>query len=87
MVLRSQYQMSSTTVQLEQPKVTTIRLPSGQNVTVKSETSIEADEIPVIDISAIWGDDLEAKKVVAEQVREASRRIGFFYAQHHVSRL
>lgn len=74
--------MSATTVQLEAPKPTTLKLPSGQTVTVKSETSTEADEIPIINISAIWGDDAEAKKAIAEQIREASHRIGFFYAQH-----
>ncbi|KAK3073217.1 hypothetical protein LTR53_005416 [Teratosphaeriaceae sp. CCFEE 6253] len=73
--------MSSTAVMLEEPKHT-IRLPSGQTVTIQSETSIDADEIPIIDVSAIWSDDLEAKQAVAEQVREACSRIGFFYAQH-----
>lgn len=76
--------MSTTAVQLEEPKTTTLKLPSGQTVTVKSETSVDADEIPIIDVSAIWRDDLEAKKAVAEQIRGAAHRIGFFYAQHPV---
>ncbi|KAF2767236.1 putative isopenicillin N synthetase [Teratosphaeria nubilosa] len=74
--------MSTTTVQLEQSKAT-IRLPSGQTVAIKSEASIEVDEIPIIDVSGIRSDDLAVKQKIAEQVREASHRIGFFYAQHH----
>jgi hypothetical protein len=73
----------ATTTTTEAPKYVTLRLPSGQTATVKSETPLDADEIPIIDISGIWSDDLDVKKAIAEQVREASHRIGFFYAQHH----
>lgn len=65
-----------------QPK--TIKLPSGQTVTPKSEIAIDSDEIPIIDVSSVWSDDLTAKKALAEQVREACHRIGFFYAEGHV---
>ena len=58
-------------------------LGNGQKIHFQSDTSIEADEIPVIDISAIFTGDLEARKVVAEQVREACHRIGFFYIVNH----
>lgn len=75
--------MSTTTEQVESIAPITLNLPSGQSVSVKSEISIEANDIPIIDVSAIWSDDLNAKKKIAEQVREASHRIGFFYAQNH----
>ncbi|KAK4963087.1 hypothetical protein LTR10_000715 [Elasticomyces elasticus] len=61
-----------------------LTLPSGQTVTVQSEASLDVDEIPIIDVSAIWSDDIEAKKAIAEQIREACHRIGFFYAKHPV---
>ncbi|KAK4910660.1 hypothetical protein LTR49_020695 [Elasticomyces elasticus] len=75
--------MSSTTTLLQETKHNSIlTLPSGQTVNVKSEASLDVDEIPIIDVSAIWSDDIEAKKAIAEQVREACHRIGFFYAKH-----
>jgi len=74
--------MSTTATIIEQPKHNTLKLPSGQTVIVKSETAIDVNEIPVIDVSAIWRDDPVAKQAAAEQVREAASRIGFFYAQH-----
>ncbi|KAK0335304.1 hypothetical protein LTR91_012177 [Friedmanniomyces endolithicus] len=74
--------MSSTTTVLDEPVHSSISLPSGQTVRIKSETALEVDEIPIIDFSAIWSDDIAAKKAIAERVREASHRIGFFYCQH-----
>lgn len=73
---------STTTTATGTPR--TFKLPSGQTITPVSEKAIDSDEIPVIDIGCIWTDDLRAKKAVAEQVREASCRIGFFYAKGHV---
>lgn len=42
-----------------------------------------AGEIAVIDISPIFSDDLAQRQAVAEKVREACTRIGFFYAVDH----
>ncbi|KAJ8097178.1 hypothetical protein POJ06DRAFT_40696 [Lipomyces tetrasporus] len=78
--------MSASTTQLEDqgtPQASTIRLPNGKIHNVKSNISIEADEIPVIDVSGIYSEDIEDRKAVAEKVREASHRIGFFYAINH----
>lgn len=77
--------LMATTTLTDTPKHATLRLPSGQTATVKCETPLDVDEIPIIDISGIWSDDLDIKHAIAEQVREASHRIGFFYAQHHAS--
>ncbi|KAF2137686.1 uncharacterized protein K452DRAFT_353383 [Aplosporella prunicola CBS 121167] len=41
------------------------------------------NEIPIIDISRIYSEKLEDRKAVAEMVREASHRIGFFYIVGH----
>ncbi|KAK9366195.1 hypothetical protein V1509DRAFT_630823 [Lipomyces kononenkoae] len=77
--------MSQTTIQLDEQTAAaaTIRLPNGKAVNVQSNISIEADEIPVIDVSGIYSEDIEMRKMVAEKVREACHRIGFFYAINH----
>lgn len=60
-----------------------LTLQNGQKIHYHSDTSIEADEIPVIDISGIYSNNLEDRKAVAEKVREAAHRIGFFYIVNH----
>ncbi|KAJ9633549.1 hypothetical protein H2204_006932 [Knufia peltigerae] len=51
----------------------------------KSTLAIAGDfkDIPVIDISGIFSPDLKDRKAVADQVRDACVRVGFFYAQGH----
>ncbi|KAG0650736.1 2-oxoglutarate-Fe(II) type oxidoreductase hxnY, partial [Hyphodiscus hymeniophilus] len=61
----------------------TIELQNGQTLKVNSNESIEADEIPIIDVSKIYSDKLEDRQEVAEQIREAAHRIGFFYVVNH----
>ena len=39
--------------------------------------------IPVIDLSGLYSDDLAAKKAVAEKIGAACDEIGFFYATGH----
>lgn len=63
----------------------TLRLQNGQVYQFESNESIEADEIPIIDISGIYSEKLEECQAVAEKVREAAHRIGFFYIVGHVS--
>lgn len=63
----------------------TLSLSNGLKLTVQSNDPIDADEIPVIDISGIFSEDLEDRKAVAEKIREAAHRIGFFYIVGHVS--
>jgi isopenicillin N synthase-like dioxygenase len=40
-------------------------------------------EIPIIDVSALWGTDAEALKALTEQIRLACSRVGFFYIKNH----
>ncbi|KAK7715478.1 hypothetical protein SLS57_006865 [Botryosphaeria dothidea] len=61
----------------------TLRLQNGQVYQFESNESIEADEIPIIDISGIYSEKLEECQAVAEKVREAAHRIGFFYIVGH----
>ncbi|EXJ76943.1 hypothetical protein A1O3_10100 [Capronia epimyces CBS 606.96] len=62
---------------------TPLRLQNGQVLEVKSNSSVEADEIPIIDVAGIYSEDIQVRKAVAEQIREACHRIGFFYAINH----
>ncbi|KZT22408.1 Clavaminate synthase-like protein [Neolentinus lepideus HHB14362 ss-1] len=61
----------------------TLKLSNGQIVSFKSNVAKDTGEIPIIDIGGIFSDKIEDRKAVAEKVREASSRIGFFYAINH----
>lgn len=41
------------------------------------------ERIPIIDVSRMYSDNIEDRKAVAEEVREASENIGFFYMVNH----
>lgn len=62
----------------------TVKLHNGQVFTFNSNVSTNLEKIPVIDASRIWSERLEDRKAVAEEIREASRTIGFFYLLNHV---
>ncbi|KIW47106.1 uncharacterized protein PV06_02706 [Exophiala oligosperma] len=70
-----------TKTEAEDPLV--IRLQNGQTLHVESNEAIDADEIPIINVAGIYSDKLEDRQAVAEKVREAAHRIGFFYVVNH----
>jgi isopenicillin N synthase-like dioxygenase len=75
--------MSTTTI-LETPQPPlNLTLGNGQKIHFHSDTAIDADEIPVIDISGIYSDDINDRRAVAEQIRQAAHQIGFFYIVNH----
>jgi isopenicillin N synthase-like dioxygenase len=49
----------------------------------QSARSIAIDEIPVIDVEALRGGNLEQMLAVGMRMREAAERIGFFYVRGH----
>jgi isopenicillin N synthase-like dioxygenase len=61
----------------------TITLHNGQVVSFESNTTSTLERIPIIDVSRIYSDDIADRKAVAEEVREASKNIGFFYMVNH----
>ncbi|KAH7062600.1 putative isopenicillin N synthetase [Macrophomina phaseolina] len=71
--------------QTETQPLRTVRLQNGQVCHFESNESVEAaaDELPIIDISGIYSEKLEDRQAVAEKVREAAHRIGFFYIVGH----
>jgi hypothetical protein len=79
--------MSQVTTQTETSPANplVIKLQNGQTLQVESNEAIDADEIPIIDVAGIYSDKLEDRQAVAEKVREAAHRIGFFYVINHVS--
>ncbi|KIV93483.1 hypothetical protein PV10_04694 [Exophiala mesophila] len=74
---------ATTTTTTAQKGPFTLTLNNGLELTVQSNDPIDADEIPVIDISGIYSENLEDRKAVAEKIREAAHRIGFFYIIGH----
>ena len=61
----------------------TITLHNGQVFSFNSNDSTTLERIPIIDVARIYSEDLEDRKAVAEEIREASRNIGFFYMINH----
>lgn len=56
--------------------------PVYRDVSTAPAREANADEIPIIDISPIYG-DLEARKGLAEQFKHAATSTGFFYIKNH----
>lgn len=74
------YSTTSTTEQARK----TITLLNGQTFQFDSNDSTESTQIPVIDVSRIYSEKFEDRQAVAEEIRNASREIGFFYMINHV---
>jgi hypothetical protein len=62
----------------------TVTLQNGKLFSFNSNESTDIDIIPIIDASKIWSDDLNDRQAVADEIRSASREIGFFYLVNHV---
>jgi len=56
--------------------------PVYRNVLSTAPREARSDEIPVIDISGIYG-NLEARKSLAKQIKYAAETTGFFYIKNH----
>ncbi|CAO2650345.1 Nn.00g016370.m01.CDS01 [Neocucurbitaria sp. VM-36] len=61
----------------------TITLHNGQVFSFNSNDSTTLERIPIIDVTRMYSEKLEDRKTVAEEIREASRNIGFFYMINH----
>jgi isopenicillin N synthase-like dioxygenase len=56
--------------------------PVYRDVLSTAPREARSDEIPVIDISGIYG-DLTARKALAQQIKHAAENTGFFYIKNH----
>lgn len=63
----------------------TIHLTNGNVVTIDSNEATTEESIPLIDISRMYSEDVHVRQALAEDIREASRSIGFFLITNHVS--
>ena len=77
--------MSQVVTETEANNPLVIKLQNGQVLHVESNEATDADEIPVIDVGGIYSEKLEDRQAVADKIREAAHRIGFFYVVNHVS--
>ncbi|MCJ1300641.1 hypothetical protein MMC08_003438 [Hypocenomyce scalaris] len=75
--------MSQVATETAAPQPITIRLQNGQILEIESNESTEAESIPIIDVARIYSEKLEDRQAVAEEIREACHRIGFFYVINH----
>ncbi|TFK50927.1 2OG-Fe(II) oxygenase superfamily protein [Heliocybe sulcata] len=78
--------MSTITI-TEQPSTHQLKLrtaygPVYRTVLDTPPRDCDEKDIPIIDISGIYG-DLDARKAVAQQIQAASTSIGFFYVKGH----
>ena len=77
--------MSTTTTLTENDKpALSLTLGNGNKIYYHSDEAVDIEgEIPIIDIAGIYSDNIDDRKAVAEQIREAAHRIGFFYIVNH----
>jgi isopenicillin N synthase-like dioxygenase len=77
----------TTTTKPAKPGYTTLELrtaygPVYRDVSTSPPRECKADEIPLIDISGIYG-DVAARKELATLIKQAAERTGFFYILNH----
>ncbi|KAF4936621.1 1-aminocyclopropane-1-carboxylate oxidase [Colletotrichum fructicola] len=79
--------MSETTI-VSEPETTLLRFASGNGPVTRRilRTPLRdalPTEIPLIDISPSFSDDIASRKLVAQQIRQAATSSGFFYITNH----
>ncbi len=71
------YKQTYTTIELLTPNG-----PEFRRVSTAPARPPRADEIPLIDLTNI-NDNIEARKKIAQEVRQAAENTGFFYIHNH----
>ncbi|KAJ0282322.1 hypothetical protein COL940_005227 [Colletotrichum noveboracense] len=79
--------MSETTI-VSEPETTLLRFASGNGPVTRRilRTPLRdalLTEIPLIDISPSFSNDIASRKLVAQQIRQAATSSGFFYITNH----
>lgn len=75
---------STTTLQTLEEAPQVIQLVNGSTVTAKSNVATTDESLPLIDVSRMYSPDLSERQALAEEIRDASRNIGFFLITNHV---
>ncbi|KAK5989497.1 2-oxoglutarate-Fe(II) type oxidoreductase ppzC [Cladobotryum mycophilum] len=70
------------------PLTTQLRLASANGPVTRTilQTPLRdatAEEIPIIDVSPMFGSELADRKALAKQIRDAATNMGFFYIKNH----
>jgi hypothetical protein len=78
--------MTSTTT--APPSTTKLELrtaygPVFRDVLTTPPRDCTPEEIPVIDLSRLFSDNLEERKDLAKEIRAAAKNTGFFYIKNH----
>jgi hypothetical protein len=70
------------TAQTKQLILLTADGPKSRSVSSKASRDCTPDEIPIIDLTKLWG-DLQARKKLAQEILWACENTGFFYVKNH----
>jgi hydroxyethylthiazole kinase-like sugar kinase family protein len=78
----------STTTTTERPLTSKLELrtaygPVFRDVLNTPPRDCTADEIPIIDLSPLYSEDIEDRKALAKTLRAAAVNTGFFYIKNH----
>lgn len=65
-------------------KLNTLELVNGKVVEFISNDAIEADYVPVIDVSRMYSPDLAERQALADEIGHAARNVGFLTIVNHV---
>ncbi len=63
----------------------TLELINGRIVKFDSNDALEADYVPIIDVSRLYSADLADRQALAEEIGWAARNVGFLTIVNHVS--
>jgi hydroxyethylthiazole kinase-like sugar kinase family protein len=78
----------STTTTTERPSTSKLELrtaygPVFRDVLNTPPRDCTADEIPIIDLSPLYSEEIEDRKALAKTLRAAAVNTGFFYIKNH----
>lgn len=76
---------STTTTTASPKKLNSLELVNGKVVEFISNDAIEADYVPVIDVSRMYSPDLAERQALAGEIGHAARNVGFLTIVNHVS--
>jgi hypothetical protein len=54
-----------------------------REISTKPPRECTENEVPVVDLSGMFSEDLEARKAVAQSILHAAETSGFFYIKNH----
>jgi isopenicillin N synthase-like dioxygenase len=75
--------LSSTSFEYTTLKLSSAEGPVYRKIKNKPVRDARLDEIPLIDVSDMFSDSLDDRKIVAKSIHDASTNNGFFYIMNH----